>query len=68
MLTHVIRQTACRISCFVRFVRLHDVFVNIDPAGTVFKCQTFNLLNLILGGIQACQSMTAICRETRQTY
>lgn len=43
----------------------HHVYVNINPAGTVFKCQTFNLLNLTLGDVQACQLLTTMCTETR---
>lgn len=39
------------------------VHVNISPAGTVFKCQTFNLLNLTWGGVQARQSLSTKCRR-----
>lgn len=60
ILTHVISHNMQK--CL--HVR-HHVYVNINPAGTVFKCQTFNLLNLTRGGVQACQSPATTCRETR---
>lgn len=39
------------------------VYVNINSAGSAFKCQTFNLLDLTWGGVQACQSLTTTCRR-----
>lgn len=38
-----------------------------DPAGTVFKCQTFNLFSLTLGDIKACQSVSAEHRRPKKT-
>lgn len=39
-------------------------FKNINPAGTVFKCQTFNLSSLTLVGGRPCVHLpTATCKE-----
>lgn len=48
--------------------RQQHVDADVNPAGTVFKCQTFDLLNLTRGGIQACQTLTNTCREIRYRH
>lgn len=57
---------ACQCVCVCLFVCARSVYVNINPAGTMFKCQTFNLLNLTLGGIQACHHVTRYRRKKQK--
>lgn len=72
MLTHIITHNMqkCLLPasvsvrvCGCVFVCARHVYLNINPAGTTFKCQTFNLLNLTLGDIQAWQSPTTTWQD-----
>lgn len=58
MLTHNHGLNAEIISSYA-YACVGHVYVNTPPAGTAFKCQTFNLFHLTLGDIKACQSLRA---------
>lgn len=57
--------SACVCACLC--VCIGHVYVYADPAGTVFKCQTFNLFSLTSGDIKACQSVRQSRRQSMKT-